>query len=220
VEARYHRCSTRSGATSAAVGNALLDVVSAGNPRLFMQIADDAQRPVAERLRMLLQATTLSGASIVAPGVEKVSQSVQTIELRYLKAGDKNEANKLAGVLTSLTGQPVTVRDLSGQYETRADVKSRTYELWYPASATIFRPFARENGVDRRGEDYFSGSLASVDSCEEKCWQDRGCKAYTFLEQGATPNNWEGPPGPFCWLKKSVPAAVPYAGMISGVKPN
>ena len=57
-------------------------------------------------------------------------------QLRYLKSADKEEAQELFALLKPLvTG--ITIEDFSAQFNDKAGVKPRTYELWVaPNSVT------------------------------------------------------------------------------------
>ncbi len=63
----------------------------------------------------------------------------------------------------------------------------------------------QEQNIDRPGGDYKSYDLAvdSVLSCQLDCDRDPQCRAYTYVKPG-----YQGPYAR-CWLKNTVPAAVP-----------
>jgi hypothetical protein len=69
-------------------------------------------------------------------------------------------------------------------------------------------------GVDRPGFDYrdFDLPWASSYLCRDNCNEESQCKAYTYVKPGVVG------PNAHCWLKSSIPAAVPHYGCTSGVK--
>jgi len=65
-----------------------------------------------------------------------------------------------------------------------------------------------EANVDRPGSDYdhkVNGMTCHV--CQETCYKEAECKAWTFVKGG---------PNAGCWLKNSVPQPVPNNACISG----
>jgi 1-phosphatidylinositol phosphodiesterase len=71
-----------------------------------------------------------------------------------------------------------------------------------------------EHGVDRPGYDFQNFDLPAPRPhlCKEACERDQGCAAFTYVNPGV-----QGPSAR-CWLKNSVPQAVPNACCVSGVK--
>jgi hypothetical protein len=111
------------------------DVLGGLVPRVFIQIADDDQRPAANAVRNALQRMTAAdGRLVVAPGVERVARqvSLKHVELRYLKRADQAEAADLKQKLAALLGTSVDLVDVSAKYDAKPEVKPRTYELWFP----------------------------------------------------------------------------------------
>lgn len=119
------------------VANQLFAVIAGRAPRLFIEISDPEQQSGAEMLRTAVGRITVSGQSVIVPRIENVRASPNQVELRYLKRADQAEATALAASLTRLLDSPVPVRDMSSSYETRTDVKPRTYELWFPHATAI-----------------------------------------------------------------------------------
>jgi hypothetical protein len=104
-------------------------------PRVFIQIADDSQRPAAEAVRNALQRMTATdGRLVVAPGVERVARQapLKQVQLRFLKRADQVEAADLKQKLDALLGTDVSLVDASDKYNDKPAVKQRTYELWFP----------------------------------------------------------------------------------------
>lgn len=68
-------------------------------------------------------------------------------------------------------------------------------------------------GQDRPGADIRSIELSQprMTWCGYYCAQDARCRAWTYVPPGVQAA------GAMCWLKGAVPAAVPRAGMVSGV---
>ena len=75
-------------------------------------------------------------------------------------------------------------------------------------SKTVVAP-----GQDRPGSDFRSIELSQARAswCGYYCAQDASCRAWTYVPPGVQAA------GAMCWLKNAVPAAVPRAGMVSGV---
>jgi hypothetical protein len=75
------------------------------------------------------------------------------------------------------------------------------------AAAALSQSMSREPGTNRRGNDYSSFRVVTIDDCERACLDDRRCRAYTFTAK-------EG----MCYLKDRVPSASTAPGQTSGVK--
>lgn len=71
-----------------------------------------------------------------------------------------------------------------------------------------------EMGVDRPGSDYKRFVPADARACENACYADRVCKAWTFVK----PNTIQGPNAQ-CYLKNRVPRPLANTACISGGKP-
>jgi hypothetical protein len=71
-----------------------------------------------------------------------------------------------------------------------------------------------ELDVDRPGSDFNNFELTSPnpDLCRDSCASDGRCQAYTYVRPGL-----QGP-NARCWLKSTVPPAVPNTCCVSGVK--
>ena len=71
-----------------------------------------------------------------------------------------------------------------------------------------------ENNIDRPGSDYRDFDLPTADPnlCRAACEAEAECKAFTYVRPGM-----QGPSAR-CWLKDSVPDAVPNDYCVSGVK--
>lgn len=110
----------------------LFDAVGGVLPRLFIQVADDQQRTQAGDLRCVINHSLIDDQPIVVPVIQKVRTSPANAELRYLKKADAAEAEKIGTLVQGLIGSPIAVRDLSGKFPDREDIKPRTYELWFP----------------------------------------------------------------------------------------
>ena len=81
-----------------------------------------------------------------------------------------------------------------------------------PAMPAITGSF--EANRDRPGLDYkyFAMTAAQPAMCQIACMSDRNCRAWTYVNPKV-----QGPTA-FCWLKKSVPAAMASTCCTSGVK--
>lgn len=89
-----------------------------------------------------------------------------------------------------------------------------TLKCWLKKGASDPRPSAQgvsglparlELATDRPGGDYATLSFARAEQCAAACARDGACKAWTFVNGGA------------CWLKSTVPAAVPSTCCTAGV---
>jgi hypothetical protein len=127
----------KAAAPTTPVANQLFTELGGTSPRLFIEVADASQKPGAEALRRVVSRLQLGGQSLAVPGIERVAESPNRIELRFLKKNDATEAKSLTDAISKLLNRPISVVDLSGQFETREDVKPRTYELWFPLGENI-----------------------------------------------------------------------------------
>jgi hypothetical protein len=84
-----------------------------------------------------------------------------------------------------------------------------------PATATPPPPTMGELevGTNLNGGDFGPTGMQSnsAEECSYSCVQDDSCKAMTFVKNPSAP-------GGVCWLKASVPAAIPNPSMTSAVK--
>jgi hypothetical protein len=69
------------------------------------------------------------------------------------------------------------------------------------------------NNVNYPGSDYRNFVPEGWHACESACWDDRNCKAWTYVRP-----NVQGPQAR-CWLKNAVPRPVADNNCISGAKP-
>ncbi len=98
-------------------------------PRVYIQIAEEAQRAGARDLITRLTVSRLKGRKLIGMGPELVSR-VTRDELRCMKASDCSQASGLATYLGLLLGRKITPVDLSARYENSAAVRPGHYELW------------------------------------------------------------------------------------------
>jgi hypothetical protein len=76
-----------------------------------------------------------------------------------------------------------------------------------------------EDNVDRRDGDLTHIQTPDLPSCQAACLQDSRCLAYTFVPAYTEPPSFHPPaPPPICFLKQQVMPAIPYSGVVSGVK--
>jgi hypothetical protein len=71
--------------------------------------------------------------------------------------------------------------------------------------------------INRKGMDYDSFAVGSMQSCLNACSNDARCDAFTYVGVNSQPpyfNNQR----PICWLKNGIPAASRATGMVSGAK--
>jgi hypothetical protein len=115
----------------------LFNTLSGSTLRLFIQIADEDQRPGAEALRRAVGKVEVGGSPIVAPGVQKVTSSPSIVQLRVLKSKDYPNAQPLAETLGRLLGLTVHISNFSSGFDRRSDIKGGTYELWLPHGQAV-----------------------------------------------------------------------------------
>jgi len=69
-----------------------------------------------------------------------------------------------------------------------------------------------EPGFNRPGGDYQAFNVAGgYEDCRAACAKDSRCKSFTWVKAGVVG------PSAACWLKETVPAAVPNPDAVSGV---
>jgi hypothetical protein len=82
--------------------------------------------------------------------------------------------------------------------------------MW-PAVASAQSTF--EINIDRPGLDYRTFEIqGGPRACQNACFNSGRCAAWTYVRAG-----YQGP-APRCWLKSAVPAGVPSACCVSGVR--
>jgi len=96
--------------------------------RVFLQIADESQRPTAATV-----SEALRRSGYVVPGIENVAgkaTSPKATTVRFFNEEDRPAAEAIVAVLKS-TG----IRDAVEQNVTRFKVRPGSIEVWFPASA-------------------------------------------------------------------------------------
>ena len=121
-------------APRAAAGTARRDPVQPALPgesvRVFVHIADAGQRPAADRLRAELNGLRFGDHPVETPPVRLVAGSPRRNEVRCLKHADCAAAGRVARYLAQSLGGPVSVVDMSPQYEGDPRVRAGSLELW------------------------------------------------------------------------------------------
>lgn len=104
-------------------------------PRVYIQIAESAQRSVVEEFRRRLSARDLRGAAILAPGIELVKASPPQTVLRCFRANEcRDDGPALIAVVNSLLEAPqARLEDLSARYGESTSIRDRHFELWFAA---------------------------------------------------------------------------------------
>jgi hypothetical protein len=102
-------------------------------PRVYIQIADESQRPAARELKSRLEGSPVGTANVIVPGIELVKASSSRSVVRCFRADEcANEAGRLADVVNGLLSYPeVVVEDFSKRYGSRTGIRPRHYELWF-----------------------------------------------------------------------------------------
>jgi hypothetical protein len=96
-------------------------------PRVYIQIRDQSQHDQATAI-----ATALRAANFLVPGIELVTVGPSVTELRYLQAGEQDEAQRAVDVLAG-AGVQATLRFV--QLKSRGRERQRHYELWFAPPA-------------------------------------------------------------------------------------
>jgi len=128
----------------------------------------------------------LPSGSIAFETLDYSNAQIDNIEV--MEAGDEPQAS--IGRVTILVPEAIPITCTS------------TYMTW-------------EENTDRPGMDYWSGVhsdpidyvLFTAATCQQKCYNDPNCMAFTY------DNNMRE-----CWLKNGIPSAVYKAGLISGMR--
>lgn len=101
-----------------------------GPVRVFIHVTSAAQRPAADEVRAALGGMSFGGRSVEMPPVRFVAASPGRTELRCLKHADCPAAERVARYLSGRLGTPVSVVDMSRQYERNPQVRPGSLELW------------------------------------------------------------------------------------------
>jgi hypothetical protein len=108
-----------------------------------------------------------------------------------------------------------------GTFDLQARLKLKdgsSVELSHYLDFSIDKMSAEDN-VDRRGGDLAHIQTPDLPSCQAACLQNTKCLAYTFVPAYTQPLSFRPPaPPPICFLKRHVMPAIPYSGVVSGVK--
>lgn len=94
-------------------------------PRVYIQIASESQRAVAERLE-----SHLNKNNFLAPGIENVSKKANcpdSTEVRYFQQDEKDEATRLVRLIQSIT----TCKKTPQLITPRGNSRPRHYEVWF-----------------------------------------------------------------------------------------
>lgn len=106
-------------------------------PRLFVHVTPSTDQDTLEALKAFQTRTgfRVNGEEVTTPSEQFVDvDTVQGVQLRFLKAADEEEAKLLAAQIERVIGGSVRVVDLSGTYQDDPLVRPRTFELWLGAS--------------------------------------------------------------------------------------
>ena len=127
-------------------------------------------------------------------------------------AGSKSMDLISSGMVAQSGGAfgPTWIYDMLSPGSNQVTVTARDCKGSGQAGITVNR--GQEVGFDRPGKDYkhFTIPSGGPEKCQAACDMDPVCEAYTYVAG-------QGDAG-LCWLKSDVPAAVPNAQCISGVK--
>jgi hypothetical protein len=101
-------------------------------PRVYIHIADEAQRAAAEALRQRLGWLRVGEILVSAPGVELVRYGDRS-ELRCFRREECGlEAKSLLDDINSLLETPgVVLSDLGGRYQQSTAIRPWHFELWF-----------------------------------------------------------------------------------------
>jgi cell division protein FtsB len=107
--------------------------------RVFFQLRGTDQRPLYERCRQ-----ALGGRGYRVPGFELVpDRGPPTLNVRYFKATERDEALQVASLVAACAGGRATTTLIGGY-----DVKPNQYEVWFPPIAAKAAPDAVARSPD------------------------------------------------------------------------
>lgn len=101
-------------------------------PRLYIQIAEEDQRPAAEQLKQALQGARIDGAPLVIPEIDLKPSRVAGGEVRCFRPTEcRDEAPQIVAAVKAALARPeVRLADASATYAKATNIRDRTYELW------------------------------------------------------------------------------------------
>lgn len=108
--------------------------------RVFVHIAEDAQRVPAQGLERQLEERGLKdGSRIQAPGIELVNAAPRRSELRCFRAEEcGNEGDQLLAITNEILAEPqLRLNDLSRRYGDSTAIRPRHFEIWFAAGDAI-----------------------------------------------------------------------------------
>ena len=102
-------------------------------PRIYIQIAEPAQRAAASSLREKIAGIKVGGVAPVVPGIELVKSPVSRSVLRCFDSDEcRTEGTELTGALNALLARPnLVLEDLSERYGQSKSIRARHYEIWF-----------------------------------------------------------------------------------------
>jgi type II secretory pathway pseudopilin PulG len=102
-------------------------------PRIYIQIAEPAQRAPASSLRERIAGIKVGGVTPVVPGIELVKASVPRSVLRCFDSDEcRTEGTALTGAINALLASPnLVLEDLSERYGQSKSIRARHYEIWF-----------------------------------------------------------------------------------------
>jgi hypothetical protein len=98
--------------------------------RVFVHVTDPAQRAEADRIRLELSRMRFANLPVGTPPVRFVRAAPRHTEVRCLKHADCPAATRVARHLAGTLNAPVSVVDMSSQYERDPRVRPGSLELW------------------------------------------------------------------------------------------
>lgn len=102
-------------------------------PRLWIYIADEAQRAAAQALEARLRTTRIGGVMPELPGIVLVKTAPARSMLRCFRPEEcGSDGTALAGAIGAMLRTPtVVLEDFSTLYGSSTTVRARHYELWF-----------------------------------------------------------------------------------------
>jgi hypothetical protein len=108
-------------------------------PRVYLQIADESQRPIVREFQSRLAALEIDGARINVPGIELVKVSPPRTVIRCFRVEEcTQDGVRLVALVNELLRSPqAMLEDLSGRYTSSTSIRDRHYEIWFAARDEI-----------------------------------------------------------------------------------
>jgi hypothetical protein len=101
-------------------------------PRLYIQIAQESQRRVADELKQRLEGVRINGAPLDVPGIQLNPDYTGMSQVRCFRVAEcTTDGPIIVYAVNSLLATPeVTLENLGARYANATNIRGRHYELW------------------------------------------------------------------------------------------